>query len=147
MSGRRFKEALEVVTSIMVIAGIILFGFVSYRILSHHPAESAQVAPEGPAVGTVLPALPGYNWQQHSETLLLAIRKGCHFCEDSMPFYRKLLQAERNGDSKAFLVSVLSRWRYRCDTPAARRAVRCAGDRLVLLGSIACLCHAHSDSR
>ena len=104
MSGRGFKETLEVVTSITVIAGVLLLsGFVVYRSLNH-PAESAQVPP---AVGAALPALPGYNWGQHSKTLLLVIRKGCHFCEDSLPFYRELLQAERNGDSKVFLISVL----------------------------------------
>jgi hypothetical protein len=67
----------------------------------------AKSAPEAPAVGTFLPALPGYSWDGHRQVLLLALRKGCHFCEDSMPFYRELLKAEKSGGSKAHLVSVL----------------------------------------
>ena len=99
-----FKEALEIVTSIMVVVGVLLFGFVVYRQLIH-PTGAVQAAE--PAEGTVLPALPGYNWAQHRETLVLAIRTGCHFCEDSMPFYRELLKAEKDGESKAYLVSLL----------------------------------------
>jgi len=98
-----FKEKLEVVTNIMVIAGVLLFGFVLYRSYTNQ----AKLVQESPAVGTVLPALPGYSWDGHSQILLLALRKGCHFCEDSMPFYRELLKAEKNGGSKAHLVSVL----------------------------------------
>jgi len=98
-----FKEKLEVVTNIMVIAGVLLFGFVLYRSYTNQ----AKLVPEAPAVGTVLPALPGYSWDGHSQILLLALRKGCHFCEDSMPFYRELLKADKSGRSKAHLVSVL----------------------------------------
>ncbi len=97
------KEKLEVVTNIMVIAGVLVFGFVLYRSYTNH-AGSAQ---EAPAVGTVLPALPGYGWDGRSQSLLLALRKGCHFCEDSMPFYRELLNAQKSDGSKARLVAVL----------------------------------------
>jgi len=103
MGSRGFKAKLEVTTNIMVIAGVLVFGFVVYRSLTNH----AKFAPEAPAVGTVLPALPGYSWDGHSQILLLALRKGCHFCEDSMPFYRELLKAEKGGRSKAHLVSVV----------------------------------------
>lgn len=104
MSERGLKEKLEMVTNTMVIAAVLLFGFVIYRSYIH-PTESTQQGE--PAAGTALPALPGYSWNQHNETLLLVMRKGCHFCEDSMPFYRKLLQVERDGKTKAHIVSVL----------------------------------------
>lgn len=100
---RGFKEKLEVATSIMVIVGVLLFGFMVYRSLT----SPAKLVPEVPAVGSILPALPGYGWDGHSEVLLLALRKGCQFCEESMPFYRELLKAEKSGGLKAHLVSVL----------------------------------------
>lgn len=98
-----FKEKLEVVTNIMVIAGALVLGFVLYRSYTNHTSS----VPEKPTVGTVLPALPGYSWDGRSQSLLLALRKGCHFCEDSLPFYRELLRAEKSGESKARLVAVL----------------------------------------
>jgi hypothetical protein len=102
-SGRSVKETLEIVTSVMVILGVLLFGFVVSRSLS----SKETVQQEEPAVGTLLPALPGYNWGDHSKTLVLGLRKGCSFCEDSLPFYRELFEAEKSGESKAHLVSVL----------------------------------------
>lgn len=103
MGKGELKEKLEVVTNIMVIAGVLVFGGVLYWLYTNH----AKSLPEAPAVGTVLPALPGYSWDGHSQSLLLALRKGCHFCEDSMPFYRELLKTEKSGGSKARLVAVL----------------------------------------
>jgi hypothetical protein len=97
------KEKLEVATNIVVIVGILVFGFVLYRSYTNY----SKVAPQAPAVGTVLPALPAYSWDGHSQVLLLALRKGCHFCEDSMPFYRDLLKTEKSGGFKARLVAVL----------------------------------------
>jgi hypothetical protein len=87
----------------MVIAGVLLLGLVVYQ--SRNPKVAA--LQEEPVVGTVLPALPGYNWSQHSETVVLVIRKGCPYCENSLPFYRELLNAEKIGKTRANLISVL----------------------------------------
>lgn len=43
----------------------------------------------------------------HDKTLLLAIRRGCHFCEDSMPFYRTLAQMEHSHRLTAHILAVL----------------------------------------
>jgi hypothetical protein len=67
MGSRGFKEKLEMTTNIMVIAGVLLFSFVVYRSLTNH----AKFASDAPAVKTVLPALPGYSWDGHSQILLL----------------------------------------------------------------------------
>lgn len=57
------------------------------------------VSPSGPRAGENVSPIPGNRivvqtgiWRQHDRTLILAIRRGCHFCEASMPFYRKLSQ-------------------------------------------------------
>jgi hypothetical protein len=34
--------------------------------------------------------IPGYTWQDSRETLVIAVRYGCHYCEASLPFYAKL---------------------------------------------------------
>ncbi|MFZ3245213.1 MAG: redoxin family protein, partial [Candidatus Acidiferrales bacterium] len=54
-----------------------------------------------------LPMLPGYGWQSNPQSLVLAIRKGCHFCEASMPFYRKLYDLEKSNALKAKMIAVL----------------------------------------
>jgi hypothetical protein len=42
-------------------------------------------------VGTSLKdRVPGVDWKGNGRTLVLAISTKCHFCKDSVPFYRKL---------------------------------------------------------
>jgi hypothetical protein len=50
---------------------------------------------------------PGYDWSQRSYTAVVAIRDGCHFCEDSAPFYRHLVSMEQRGEIKAHIIFVL----------------------------------------
>jgi len=46
-------------------------------------------ASTGPAVGTQI-ALPGVNWSDSDQTVVLALSNKCHFCTESAPFYQKL---------------------------------------------------------
>jgi hypothetical protein len=57
------------------------------------PAPSPRTPPSlgETGVGTSLRArVPGVDWGKNGRTLVLAISSQCHFCRDSMPFYRKL---------------------------------------------------------
>jgi hypothetical protein len=103
LDSRRFRERLEVATNMVVITSGLLFGLVLYRSL----VGEAKSSTEAPAVGTVLPALPGHEWDGHGRVLLLALRKGCYICEASMPFYREILRAEQTGPSTVRLLGVL----------------------------------------
>ena len=96
----KFKRYLEITTDIAVILAVIGVGVLFCR----NWVRSRQLAP---AVGTTLTAIPHYNWADHGETLLLAIRRGCHFCEESMPLYRRLADMERKGQLKPHLIAVL----------------------------------------
>jgi len=99
LSGKNIWKAVERATNVAVILGVLLFGVLIYR---NYRASR----PDGPRTGTTLPALTGYNWQQNPRTLVLALRKGCHFCENSMPFYRKLYGLEKTGGLNAGMVAV-----------------------------------------
>jgi len=43
---------------------------------------------------------------EHQSTLLLAVRKGCRFCDDSMPFYRRLVALRDQHQIDTELVAV-----------------------------------------
>jgi len=66
--------------------------------------------------GVTLPSLPGYRWGDHQKTLVLAIRKGCHYCDSSLPFYKQLGGLEKNNALHAHLLAVMP------DDPAAGTA-------------------------
>jgi len=43
------------------------------------------------AVGDVIPDVPDLHLDRAEETLLLALRDGCRYCDANMPFYQQLL--------------------------------------------------------
>jgi thiol-disulfide isomerase/thioredoxin len=45
--------------------------------------------PSGPTAGTQI-SLPGVNWNDSDQTVVLALSNKCHFCTESAPFYQKL---------------------------------------------------------
>jgi hypothetical protein len=47
--------------------------------------------------------LLGVDWTKNHRTLVLAISTTCHFCKDSVPFYRKLGAAEKDVKMVAVL--------------------------------------------
>jgi hypothetical protein len=91
---------LEVVTSLCVIVGVILVSALLYHTWFHNEEIT-------PRKGDHLPQLAGYPWVSSSHTLVFAVQKGCHFCEDSMPFYRKLADLSKAHKLNARLVMVL----------------------------------------
>jgi hypothetical protein len=62
---------------------------------------------EGGLVGQTLDPLPGYNWSSYRKTLVIAIRRGCPYCDASMPFYRQLGEQERNNALGAHALLVM----------------------------------------
>lgn len=56
--------------------------------------------------GTQL-TIRGVDWNRSDRTLVLALRKGCRYCEESMAFYRQLVGMQRAGQFKADIVAVL----------------------------------------
>jgi hypothetical protein len=51
-------------------------------------------------------AVPGVNWEENKQTLVLVLRDGCHFCTDSAEFYRRLAK-EGGARGSTKLVAVL----------------------------------------
>ena len=54
-----------------------------------------------------LPPLPGYAWNSYPKTLVIAIRRGCPYCDASMPFYRQLGEQERTNTIRAHVLIVM----------------------------------------
>jgi hypothetical protein len=105
------KEKLEVVTNLVLIAlaCVVGFHFLQARRTPENPP------PISPKVGDQLARLPAYDWKAHEHTLVLALRNGCRFCEESIPFYRRLAELEKSNHIDAHLIAVFP------DDPAAVR--------------------------
>jgi len=57
--------------------------------------------------GDQLPALRGFQWSDHNRTLVLALKDGCVYCDNSMPFYRRLATLQDGRQAGAFLIAAV----------------------------------------
>src|SRR5258708_9683027 len=98
------KGKIEGEANVIVIVLAVLVGSVFLK------DRLSTVAPESSAVkaGDKLANLDGWDWGAHDQTLVLALRKGCHFCEDSVPFYQRLDTHQQQGGPNSSIVAVFS---------------------------------------
>ncbi|HET9402871.1 MAG TPA: hypothetical protein VFO34_18130 [Candidatus Acidoferrales bacterium] len=93
------QRKIELAANVAILAFVAIVGtlYVRREYLSQPRLQSVKV-------GDRLPLLTNYAWNEHTKTLLLAIRDGCRFCEDSAPFYRELAKLESNGQLGAHVL-------------------------------------------
>lgn len=91
------SKRIEMATNIVVLLVALLVGFKFFEGTFQRPVviKAGQKAPD----------INGYSWNK-SRTLVLALKKGCHFCEESMPFYRRLMAMQQAGQLNAQIVAV-----------------------------------------
>jgi hypothetical protein len=97
----RLRKLLEVSANIgiLVVSGLLVWALIGHGLIDRKQAKTIE--------GVTLSQLPGYNWASRQETMVLAIRSGCHFCEESLPFYRRLAMLEKNNQLRAHLLAVM----------------------------------------
>src|SRR6516225_1645966 len=96
------KSKIEAVANVIVIVFAVVVGsvFLKDRLSTDAP-ESNEIK-----AGDKLANLDGWDWGAHDQTLVLVLRKGCHFCEDSAPFYQRLSSQPQQGGSNSTIVAV-----------------------------------------
>ncbi len=96
------RAKIEVVANFVVILLAVMIGSVYLRDrFSAHGPESNEVK-----AGDRLPRLDGWDWGAHDRSLVLVLKKGCHFCEDSAPFYQRLAAKQQEDRSNTAIVAV-----------------------------------------
>ena len=98
---RQMKTKLEAIANVTVIVVALALGYV---VLTRYAASDP--VPRSITVGDRLPKVAGIDWNQHRRTLVLALNTGCHYCEESVPFYRKLAQQQRTDGDDLEMIAV-----------------------------------------
>jgi hypothetical protein len=74
--------------SIVVVALVLAMVLVKYYLLPNTREPSA-----GPQLRAGMSlSLPNLDWKTDQQTVLLVLSKNCHYCTESGPFYRRLVQ-------------------------------------------------------
>jgi thioredoxin-related protein len=96
------RAKIEVVANIVVILLAVVIGSVYLKDRFSPPrTQSNEVK-----AGDRLPRLDGWDWGAHDRSLVLVLKKGCHFCEDSAPFYQRLATKQQEDLSNTAIVAV-----------------------------------------
>lgn len=95
----RVQKRVEFVANILIIVAALLVAFVIFKdhILTSGKSAAVDSSALTPAVGGKV-SLPDVDWAQNSRTLVLAVSPGCHFCEESAPLYRQIVQRTSGRD-------------------------------------------------
>ena len=98
------RKIIEIAANLAI---LLVCGLIGWTFLTHKGLASGSGKEVAHLEGVTLPPLPGYSWSDHQKTLVLAIRKGCHYCDSSLPFYKQLSNLEKSRTLHAHLVAVM----------------------------------------
>jgi thiol-disulfide isomerase/thioredoxin len=77
---------IAVIVAVVVFLGLVVRGDIGWHRATPPPAQEL--------VGKSV-SLPGVQFPRGRNSLLLVVSTTCHFCKDSMPFYRQLAEKAR----------------------------------------------------
>jgi len=89
----KWRQGIETATNLAVLLSCIAAAVLlikSRNTTSYAPQTPTTTIPGGVQRGDRFPALAGVKFNAADRTLILALNTGCHFCEESLPFYRRL---------------------------------------------------------
>jgi thioredoxin-related protein len=98
----KFSQKIELLANIAIIIVAILLGY--FLTQKFFFQQSSKQPPTEITKGTKI-SLLDVDWQANQKTMLLVLQKGCHFCTESMPFYKMLVEKSKERGIK--LVAVL----------------------------------------
>lgn len=98
ISSKSLRRFLEVSANlaIIIVAVILIGNFVSSK---WRPKRDSEKLTAGSKV-----SLSGVKWEDGT-TLVMALQKGCRYCDESAPFYRRLWQ-QRSGSEPRMIAVV-----------------------------------------
>lgn len=89
---------LAIITVSIVFVGVVVN---KYLIANKSSPPLAAEIPIGKQID-----LPGVNWESNRNTVVVALRKGCPYCDESAPFYQRL-NSEIFGRKNVSILAVL----------------------------------------
>src|SRR2546425_4089346 len=96
MQRETLRNYLEITTNaaVLIVALLIISVFVGAYFIKSSPKPWLE---GGLKVGQTFSQVAGINYNEAPKTLLIAMSTKCAYCAASMPFYKKLVEAQR-GD-------------------------------------------------
>ena len=97
-------QKVEFASNILIIVVSLILGVILVQKYFLAPSKTLSRPNQiDPVIGSKV-NLPDMAWSPQSKTLILAMQTGCHFCNESMPFYKRLIEATKDKNIKLVAV-------------------------------------------
>lgn len=104
MNQSKLKSYLEVATNIAVLlVALAVLSTFAWNYFGRSPKPQLQA---GFQKGQTFAQVPGVRYDRSPQTLLVAMSTRCHYCTESLPFYRQLAEAQRASGQETHVVAV-----------------------------------------
>ena len=104
----KLRKLLEIGSNVAIIVVAVVLGvYLIGRYFSPPsvPASGATVQAEAIKPGAKLP-LVNVDWSGSDRNLLMVLSTACHFCSESMPFYKRLIEKNAAGKSVRMIAAL-----------------------------------------
>lgn len=99
----KFNQRAELVANTLVIlVAVLLIAVIVQKYLSKPAAINGEARVQ-PTIGSHV-NLPDEDWAKQSKTLIFALQTGCRFCNESAPFYKRLIETVKDKNVKLVAV-------------------------------------------
>jgi peroxiredoxin len=104
VSQAKLKNYLEIATNVAVLlVAVVVLSVFAWNYFTRRSMPQIQAGlQKGQVFGQVL----GINYHDTPQTLLIAMSTKCHYCTESLPFYRQLAEAQRTNGRSTHIVAV-----------------------------------------
>lgn len=99
----RFSQKVELIANILIIVVAVLLVSVFVQKYFFGSTAPQQTARAQPVIGSKV-NLPDMKWSNQPKTLILALQTDCRFCNESAPFYKRILLEAKNKNIKLVAV-------------------------------------------
>jgi hypothetical protein len=104
MKSSNFKTYLEVTTNIVVLlVALLVLGNFAWVYLAKQPALRGE---GGLKKGSTFTLIPSVDYGKSPQTLVIALSSRCDHCNESIPFFKQLLQANTGKSDPTRIVAV-----------------------------------------
>lgn len=100
----KIKSYLESATNIAVLLASVAVLLVCAQ--NNFTVDSTPPLIKGLQKGDILSPLPTYNYGDSSRTLIVALNIDCGYCSDSIPFYKRLIEAAQTNSKATKIIAV-----------------------------------------
>lgn len=93
----KLSQRVELIANVTIIVAAVLIAGVVAEKYFFRSTPRGRPARLQPVIGSKVD-LSSVNWASHPKTLILALQRGCRFCEESAPFYKRIAESIQGGN-------------------------------------------------